>query len=239
MAELDMHHSALHPGVNPGAYVLIEVADSGTGIAPEIVDNIFEPFFTTKEPGQGTGLGLSMVFGFVRQSGGHLEVDSEMGLGTTFRIYLPLAPADQTEVVIMAAQIPVIGGHETILLIEDSPPLRHAAARQLADLGYQVREAAHADGAIAILSSDDPVDLMFTDVVMPGEIDGFGLADHARKLRRNLKVLLTLGFSQLRSVTPRTTGGPFRLLNKPYSYDDLARALRKALDTDDEQAHPG
>jgi PAS domain S-box-containing protein len=232
-AELDAHYAALHPEAIPGAYVLIEVSDTGIGIAPDIISRIFEPFFTTKEPGQGTGLGLSMVFGFVKQSGGHLAVYSEPGLGSTFRIYLPRANVSDTRADMPADRQPVAGGQETVLLVEDNAPLRRTTARQLAELGYQVREADHADAALALLSSGDRVDLLFTDVVMPGTMDGFDLAQHATRLRRGLKVLITSGFPGVRGAGQRIADCPFPLLNKPYPHDDLARAVRAVLDRDD------
>jgi PAS domain S-box-containing protein len=236
-AELDAHYAALYPEANPGEYVLIEVSDTGTGIAPEIVSRIFEPFFTTKEPGQGTGLGLSMVFGFVKQTGGHLSVYSEPGRGTTFRVYLPRAQAsDAPAVAPTNNQQAVVGGAETVLVVEDNAPLRRATARQLKELGYQVREAEHAAAALEILSSGDWVDLLLTDVVMPGTMDGLDLAYQATRLRQGLKVLLTSGFPGVRGANQRITGCPFPLLNKPYGHDELARTLREILDRENERA---
>jgi PAS domain S-box-containing protein len=231
-AELDAQYTALHPEARAGQYVLIEIADSGSGIAPEIIGSIFEPFFTTKEPGRGTGLGLSMVFGFVKQSGGHLSVYSEPGLGTTFRIYLPPArTGGPTADLISADHRPVVGGDEVLLVVEDNAPLRRAATRQLVDLGYQVREAGHAAEALAILAEGNPVDLLFTDVVMPGTMDGVDLAYEAARLRPGLKVLLTSGFSGVRGGDERVEHCPYQLLNKPYGHDELARSLRETLDS--------
>ncbi|MFI4980868.1 MAG: ATP-binding protein, partial [Nevskiales bacterium] len=226
----------LHPDVSAGAYVCIEVSDTGTGIAPEIIGHIFEPFFTTKESGQGTGLGLSMAFGFVKQSGGHLAVYSETGHGSTFRIYLPRAEAGDTQTATPPDRQPVVGGDETVLVVEDNVPLRQATARQLAELGYQVREAEHAEAALAILSGGDRVDLLFTDVVMPGTMDGLDLAHQATQLRRELKAMLTSGFPGVRGVDQRMAGCPFALLNKPYRHDELARAVREVLDSGDDKA---
>ncbi len=258
--ELDTHYTALHPDVVPGAYVLIEVSDTGIGIPPEIVARIFEPFFTTKEPGQGSGLGLSMVFGFVKQSGGHLSVYSEPGVGTTFGIYLPRA-ADDALVAAPVERQPVVGGDETVMVVEDNAPLRMAAARQLVELGYHVREAANADEALAILSGGELVDLLFTDVVMPGTMDGPDLALQAVRLQPGLKILLTSGFPAVRGADPRIAccpfplhgmgracpGGadpqaaccpfpPFPLLSKPYRHDELARTVREVLDGNDQRA---
>jgi CheY-like chemotaxis protein len=235
-AELDTHYAVLHPEVSPGTYVLIEISDTGTGIAAEIIGRIFEPFFTTKEPDQGTGLGLSMVFGFVKQSGGHVAVYSEPGHGTTFRVYLPRAHVGDTPVAALDDLQLVIGGAETVLVVEDNAPLRRATARQLAGLGYHVREAEHAAAALEVLSSEDRLDLLFTDVVMPGTMDGLDLAFEAVRLRRDLRVLLASGFPGVRGTDERISGCPFPLLNKPYPQDDLARAVREVLDRNAGQA---
>jgi PAS domain S-box-containing protein len=230
--ELDADYAELHPDVRPGCYSLIEITDTGTGIPPAIIGRIFEPFFTTKEAGKGTGLGLAMAFGFVKQSEGHLAVYSEPGLGTTFRLYLPrsevgaAAPAAAPDVGNIA------GGNETVLVVEDDARLRLAAARQLAALGYQVREAEHAAAALAILARGDDVSLLFTDVVMPGTTDGIDLAHHATRLRQGLKVLLTSGFPGGRGVAQRMARCPFAMLNKPYRRDELAQAVRDVLDGD-------
>ena len=237
VAELDAHYVALHPEVKLGEYVLIEVSDTGAGIAPEILGRIFEPFFTTKESEQGTGLGLSMTFGFVKQSNGHLTVYSELGRGSTFRIYLPRAHLSGTPAAApVAHRLPVVGGSETVLVVEDNARLRRAATRQLVALGYQVREAEHAEAALVILCSGVRVDLLFTDLVMPGTMDGLDLAQRATRLRGDLKILLTSGFPGVRGADQRMAACPFSLLNKPYRHDDLAWAVRKALDSDDDEA---
>ena len=238
--ELDAHYTALHPEAAPGMYVLIQVSDTGAGIAPEIISSIFEPFFTTKEAGQGTGMGLSMVFGFVKQSGGHLAVYSEPGKGTTFRIYLPPAQASDGPTATVADPWPVVGGNEMVLVVEDNVSLRRATVRQLAELGYQVCEAEDASAALAILSKGDPVDLLFSDVILPGTMDGLDLANHATLLRSGTRVLLTSGFPRLRGPDQRIIGCPFPLLNKPYRHDELGRALRSVLDGDgDHSRYPG
>jgi PAS domain S-box-containing protein len=231
-AELDTDYAALHPGTIPGSYVLIKVTDSGTGIPPGIISKIFEPFFTTKEQGHGTGLGLSMVFGFTKQSGGHLTVYSEPGLGSTFRIYLPRASCDDEDPAAGVDTTSVVGGNETVLVVDDNAPLRRAVARQLRQLGYLVREAEHAAAALAILASGDPLDLLFTDIVMPGTMNGLDLANEAARQRPALKVLLTSGFPDVRGVDHHMTDCPFHLLTKPYLFGALARALRAALDGD-------
>jgi len=228
-AQLDADYAALHPEATPGDYVLIEVSDTGTGIAPEIVGRIFEPFFTTKEIGKGSGLGLAMVFGFAKQSGGNLDVYSEPGLGTTFRIYLPRAQASDPAEEAASGRRPAVGGDETVLLVEDNPQLRKVAARQLSELGYRVLEAENAEAALRIVSTGDPIDLLFTDVVMPGTIDGVELARLVGRLQPRPEILLASGFPAGR-VPGQPPGSPgFPMLGKPYNLDDLAHAVRDVL----------
>jgi PAS domain S-box-containing protein len=233
IAELDADYVAIHPEIDAGKYVLIEVDDTGPGIAPAIISKIFEPFFTTKEQGQGTGLGLSMVFGFVKQSGGHVTVYSEPGLGSTFRIYLPRGADSETEAPVAAADPVRLGVGETVLVVEDNAPLRRATVRQLVELGYRVRETEYADVALAILAGGASVDLLFTDVVMAGAMDGLDLALQAKRLHPDLKILLTSGFPNVRGANQRMANSPFLLLHKPYRRDELARAIRGLLDRDD------
>jgi PAS domain S-box-containing protein len=228
--ELDALYCALCPDVTPGKYALIEVSDTGTGIAPDILSQIFEPFFTTKGPSHGTGLGLSMVFGFLKQSGGHVSVYSEVGRGSTFRVYLPRAEVDEGCSRGRNDDEPVVGGDETILLVEDNAPLRLAARRQLNSLGYRVLEAEDAEAALRALATGERIDLLFTDVVMPGAMDGVDLARRAIAMRAGLSVLLTSGFPGTRLSEQQTATPEFQLIGKPYSGDGLARALREALD---------
>jgi signal transduction histidine kinase/ActR/RegA family two-component response regulator len=216
--------------VNAGDFALIEISDTGTGISPEVIGHIFEPFFTTKAPGKGTGLGLSMTFGFVKQSGGHLTVFSEPGVGTTFRLYLPRSHIGTATEVGPVAQQPVNGGDETILVVEDNIQLRLVAERQLTRLGYRVHGAENATVALEILTSDEGVDLLFTDIVMPGTMDGLDLADLAARLRPRLKIVLTSGFPGVQGADQRLAVCPFHLLTKPYRLDKLARLVRETLD---------
>ena len=226
---LDESYAAAHADVVSGDYVVIEVSDSGTGMPPEVLTRIFEPFFTTKEQGKGTGLGLSMVFGFMKQSGGHITVYSEFDKGTTFRLYLPrvlAAPVTQDE---RPEETASIGGNETVLVVEDNAGMRRIVVRQLSEAGYRLLEAPDAEAAMAIIDSPEPIDLLLTDVVMPGAMDGRDLARIAAVRRPGLRTLLTSGFPDARwgGTSPRTGG---RLLNKPYRKDELRRAVREALD---------
>ena len=227
--QLDAEYAASHVDVTAGDYVAIEVTDSGTGMPPEIVERIFEPFYTTKEPGKGTGLGLSMVFGFLKQSGGHVAVYSEAGRGTTFRLYLPRAEGDAPEVSEQPASIDAQGAGERVLAVEDNPGLRRIVMRQLRQLGYRPIEADGATAALDLLASQQ-IDLLFTDVVMPGPIDGIALARQAIDRWPTIKVVLTSGFpgTQLDDqLAP--AGTSVRLLSKPYRAQDLAVVLREAL----------
>jgi signal transduction histidine kinase/ActR/RegA family two-component response regulator len=226
---LDAEYAATHAELAPGDYVMVEVSDSGGGIPPEVMARIFEPFFTTKEPGKGTGLGLSMVFGFVKQSGGHINVYSEVGVGTTFRLYLPRDPADLPAAAEAQAAAPAGGGDETILLVEDNEAVRRIVKRQLDSLGYRVAEASTAAEALERLADED-ITLLFSDIVMPGGMSGIELAHAARARWPGLRVLLTSGFPEARlSGTGYPVDG-VRLLSKPYGRDQLARTLREALD---------
>jgi PAS domain S-box-containing protein len=227
-ARLDEDYAQSHVEVAAGDYVLIEVSDSGSGIEPAILGRIFEPFFTTKEPGKGTGLGLSMVFGFMRQSGGHVNVYSEPGKGTIFRLYLPRstagAPAREA-----CSERPARGGGETILVVEDNAALLRVVVKQLKELGYHVIAAESAAAALAALDDGVRIDLLFTDIVMPGGFDGVQLAQEAQTRRAGLKLLLTSGFPEAR-LPERGRAAAARLLSKPYTRSELARVVRGVLD---------
>jgi PAS domain S-box-containing protein len=229
-AFLDQDYAAHHAEVVPGNYVVIEVTDSGQGMTPEIVAHIFEPFYTTKAPGKGTGLGLSMVFGFMKQSGGHINVYSELGRGTTFRLYLKPAGASAVagDVESPALQ-PAADAHETILVVEDNPQLRHIVVKQLSGLGFQVLEVDNAKRALELLALKGKVDLLFTDVVLPGDMDGCALAREVISRSPDLKVLLTSGFPGARLTDMQGLGTSVRLLSKPYRREDLARTVREVL----------
>jgi CheY-like chemotaxis protein len=209
----------------PGDYVVVEVTDTGTGIPDAIRDRIFEPFFSTKETGQGTGLGLSMVFGFAKQSGGSIEVRSEADIGTNFRIYLPRAEEGSFQPG-PSEDLQSPGGAETILCVEDDPSVRAYVIVQLQSLGYKVLEASNAAEALAIAEAGAEFDLLFTDIVMPGKLNGRQLAEAMARLRPSLRVLFTSGYTY--DALTRLSSD-IRLLVKPYRRAELARMLRLCL----------
>ena len=179
-AFLDDAYVARHAEISPGQYVMIAVTDTGCGIPPDIMAHVFEPFFTTKPEGQGTGLGLSMVYGFVKQSGGHIKIYSEQGQGTTVRLYLPRA-REQEDVETDVQVGPALGGTETVLIVEDDEDVRSTVVDTLSELGYRVLKAKDAQSALAIVESGVPIDLLFTDVVMPGPLRSPDLAKRAQE----------------------------------------------------------
>jgi PAS domain S-box-containing protein len=229
-APLDADYADKHPEVRPGDYALTEICDTGSGIDPRDTERIFEPFFTTKEEGRGSGLGLAMVFGFCKQSGGHINVYSEPGRGTCFRIYLPLVPSKGAEEGAALPKAPPQTGKERILVVEDNARLRQIVSVQLASLGYDVAETDNAVQALEMLHNGPRVDLLFTDIVMAGEMNGSDLARAAQRVLPDLKIVLTSGFPEARTDSAGWRGGAFKLLVKPYRKDDLARTLREVLD---------
>lgn len=227
-AELDRVQARRHAGLAPGQYVAVSLTDTGSGIAPEVMDRIFEPFFTTKEDGKGTGLGLSMVYGFAKQSGGHVTIDSTVGHGTKITLYLPRS-LEAEHIAPSTAHTARMGGSETILLVEDDDDVRETAHSALADLGYTVLQAADPDAAIVILKGDTPVDLLFTDVVMPGQLGGQHLAKRAKSLRPGLPVLFTSGYVQDAMVHEGRLDSGVQLLGKPYTQLALTQKIREIL----------
>ena len=217
--------------IESGDYVVISVSDNGSGMPPHVAARVFEPFFTTKPVGQGSGLGLSMIYGFAKQSGGSVKVYSEAGVGTTVRLYLPRDGAKDGEAPEAAASRPIPGaGNERILLVEDNDAVRRVVARQLEELGYGVVTACNAADALQALADDEGIDLMFTDVVMPGGMNGFELGRQARICRPDLKVLHTTGFTGTFDNSSNPDAPPPHLLTKPYRKGDLAIKLREVLD---------
>ena len=228
-AVLDEAYADAHSEVAPGSYVMLAVSDTGPGIPPSIRDKVFEPFFTTKEVGKGTGLGLSMVFGFVKQSGGHIKLYSEEGYGTTFKIYLPRAGGQTDDVAEQSAGAPLVGGSEIILVVEDDPAVRASATMQLEAMGYKTLTAANAQEALAIMDRGTAFDLLLTDVVMPGLMNGRRLAEEAANRRAGIKVLFTSGYTENAIVHHGRLDPGVLLLPKPYRKSDLARMVRQAL----------
>jgi CheY-like chemotaxis protein len=201
---------------------------------PDVLSRVFEPFFTTKEHGHGTGLGLSMVYGFIKQSGGHINVYSEVGVGTTISLYLPRDGEDAAQDVAPSPEPSLRGGNEVVLVVEDNAALRRVAARQLVEMGYCVQESENGVQAMERLEADPTIDVVFTDVVMPGGIDGVQLARKVLSRWPKVRVLLTSGFPGSTVNRGRGLDRSMRLLSKPYRKDQLARALREILDQPDE-----
>jgi PAS domain S-box-containing protein len=218
-----------HPEVKPGDYVMVAVTDDGHGMPKEVLDRAFEPFFTTKEVGKGSGLGLSMVYGFAKQSNGHVAVYSEPDLGTTVRIYLPAVTTAVAKAPSLVPEEESFTGREAVLIAEDDPFVRSYAVTCLAGLGYRVFEASDAREALQKLGEGVAADILFTDVVMPGGVNGFELAEHARRIRPNLKVLLTSGYALETLAERGAIPAGAIIINKPYRKGDLARHLREAL----------
>jgi signal transduction histidine kinase len=217
------------PELTTGSYVLVTVSDTGTGMEPDIAAHAFEPFFTTKEVGKGTGLGLSQVYGFIKQSGGHVVIDTSPGAGTTFRLYLPRCsearPQDDSP---DGVALTPPTGNETVLVVEDNAEVLELAVTTISDLGYRVLTASDGPSALDIVQGDESIDLLFSDVVMPGGMNGFELINRARAIRTDLKVLVTSGYANVHR--PGTDRLEVPLLLKPYRRGDLAQCIRMALD---------
>ena len=226
---LDQDYASRHADVMAGDHVCIEITDTGTGMPPDVLERIFEPFYTTKGPGKGTGLGLSMVYGFIRQSGGHIVAYSEAGKGTAFKLYLPrMIGAIDSSADIAKEAAPLGGAGETILVVDDNPEVRRAVVMQLRGLGYEVLEADGANSALAIIEDGRRIDLLLTDIVMPG-INGKQLATLARGRQPELRILFTSGFPGAFAKQDSQLEPDDMLLSKPYRREDLARAVRETL----------
>jgi PAS domain S-box-containing protein len=226
--ELDEAYAQAHSEVSAGPYVMVAVSDTGIGIPEALREKVFDPFFTTKAAGKGTGLGLSMIYGFVKQSGGHIKLYSEEGHGTTFKIYLPRA-GRAARPLAEEGQVDMEGGHETILVVEDDPIVRNSVTVQLESLGYKVLAAANAQEALAVIDGGAAFDLLFTDVIMTGSMNGRRLAEEAAKRRASLRVVFTSGYTENAIVHHGRLDPGVLLLPKPYRKPDLARIIRKAL----------
>jgi CheY-like chemotaxis protein len=228
-AYLDAVYAARHDEVVAGRHVLITVTDTGSGMAPEVAARAFEPFYTTKGIGQGSGLGLSQVFGFVKQSGGHVKIYSEVGRGTSVKIYLPCIVGEESpelEGSAAPAALPRASQEETILIVEDEADVRAYGREVLTQLGYRVIEAEDAHSGLAALEANPEVVLLFTDVGLPG-MNGRDLAKEALRRRPDLRVLYTTGYTSYNSALDRGA----HLLTKPFSMVALATKIRKAIET--------
>jgi signal transduction histidine kinase/ActR/RegA family two-component response regulator len=232
---LDEAYARQFGDVTPGQYVLLSVTDTGSGIPAELLNRTFEPFFTTKPAGQGSGLGLAMVHGFVKQTGGHVRIYSEVGHGTTVKLYLPRLLKDDAEVATAPAPrqppatVPLAAARETILLVEDNDGVRDFARTALEELGYTVMEAANAEAALRIVAEEPRIDLLFTDVVLPG-MSGRELANRALAMRPDLPVLFTTGYTRNAIIHNGRLDPGVQLLSKPFAQHDLARKVREMLD---------
>jgi PAS domain S-box-containing protein len=230
-AYVDEAYAVAHAEVVPGQYALISVSDTGAGMDSETIRRAFEPFFTTKPVGQGTGLGLSQVYGFVKQSGGHVKIYSEVGQGTTVKIYLPrLERSEEEHDPHCSAPVPEGNANETILVVEDDANVRSYSVDALRDLGYRVIEAADGPSALRVLETNTTVDLLFTDVVLPGGLTGAQVASQARELRPGLKVLFTTGYARNAIFHHGRLDKGVQLITKPFSFTDLAAKVRDVLD---------
>lgn len=237
-ASLDMDYARNHAEVEPGQYVMLAVTDTGSGMRPEILDRVFEPFFSTKPEGKGTGLGLSMVYGFVKQSGGHVKIYSELGQGTTVRIYLPRSMADEDRETVVYNG-PVVGGSETVLVVEDDDEVRSTVVEMLTDLGYRVLTARDAQAGLTVAESGVPIDVIFTDVVMPGPLKSSEMARRVKERMPHLAILFTSGYTENSIVHGGKLDPGVELLSKPYTREALARRLRHVIANQKQRAEAG
>jgi signal transduction histidine kinase/CheY-like chemotaxis protein len=227
---LDAAFVAQTPDVAAGDYAMLSITDTGTGIPTEMLAKVFEPFFTTKGVGKGTGLGLSMVYGFIKQSNGHIAIDSAVGRGTTFKLYLPRSVGEKEEATV-CQQLPIPGGRERILVVEDDAQVRASVVRQLQRLGYTVSQAP--DGAVGVAAFEaatQPYDLLLTDVIMPGPLNGKALADEVARRWPKTRVLFMSGYSEDVITHHGRLDAGVRLLSKPFRMTDLATTIREAFD---------
>ncbi len=225
---LDERYTRDHPDVTPGDYVVLSVTDTGSGMAPTTMDKVFEPFFTTKPVGQGTGLGLSMVYGFARQSGGHVRIYSEVGQGTTVKLFLTRSLGGEALVAAMPSPETPRGSGETVMVVEDDPSVRMIVTELLSEVGYGVLEATDADSAIPILQSNQRIDLLVSDVGLPG-MNGRQLAEVARQSRPDLKILFITGYAQNAAVRAGFLADGMDMMTKPFAVDALATKIRDIL----------
>ena len=230
-AHLDERYAAAHSGIASGQYVLIAVSDTGAGMAADVIEKAFDPFFTTKPVGKGTGLGLSQVYGFVKQSGGHVKIYSELGQGTTIKIYLPrlIGAAPAHDVRAVPEDLPTGEAVEVVLVVEDEPSVRQFSVEALTELGYRVLEADGASAALRLLDTHPEIVLLFTDIVMP-DVNGAKLAEEARRRRPDLKVLFTTGYTRNAVVHNGVLDAGVEMIGKPFTLEELAKKMRTILE---------
>ncbi len=230
-AALDANYVARNHDAAPGDYVMLAVTDSGTGMLSDVVARAFEPFFTTKDVGKGTGLGLSMVYGFIKQSNGHVSIYSELGRGTSVKLYLPRAAAAERQAAAAPRPAPLPGGSERILVAEDNDEVREGVVRQLQTLGYDVSNAPDGNAALGMLETvPQPYDLLLTDVIMPGAMNGKALAEEAARRWPETKIVFMSGYTENTIIRQGRLDPGILLLNKPFAKRDLAAIVRRALD---------
>jgi len=228
---LDADYAALNFEIKAGDYVQLMLSDTGTGMDKETLEHVFEPFFTTKPEGKGTGLGMAMVYGFVKRYGGYIKIYSEPGVGSTMRLYLPRSTESEPTIIVhnkQQAESPT--GSESILIVDDEVDLLQLASQHLSDLGYRTHTAENAAQALKVLAQDKNFDMIFSDVVMPGGMNGYELAQQATQQQANLKVLLTSGFTLKAAADNNLARFATHLLNKPYRKAELAQRIRLVLD---------
>jgi CheY-like chemotaxis protein len=229
---LDEDYVARDADVVAGDYVMLAVTDTGKGISPEILDRVFEPFFTTKGPSKGSGLGLSMVYGFIKQSKGHIKIYSEIGRGTSVKLYLPKSNGGREEVS-GSQSLPIPLGNERILVVEDDLQVRAAVVGQVKSLGYAVTEAVDGTAGLAAFeAASPPYDLLLTDVIMPGAMNGKALADEVKRRWPKTKLVFMSGYTREVIVHEGRLDERVLLLSKPFQRKELAQILREALDAD-------
>ena len=231
-AHLDARYAAAEPGLSAGQYVMLAITDTGAGMPADVIAKAFDPFFTTKDVGKGTGLGLSQVYGFIKQSGGHIRIYSEVGQGTTVKVYLPRLLGQTQDGPIAGPPEDLLLGdqQEVVLVVEDEPAVRQFSVDALTELGYRVLEADGAGAALRLLDAHPEIALLFTDIVMP-DINGRKLADEARHRRPDLKVLFTTGYTRNAVVHNGIVDPGVQLIGKPFTIEDLAAKIREVLDT--------
>jgi CheY-like chemotaxis protein len=227
VAELDEAFVAARPGLSPGRYLAIAVSDTGVGIAPGLIEKVFDPFFTTKPLGQGTGLGLSMVYGFVRQSGGQVRIHSQVGMGTSVKLYLPISEAKAAPTQRRRISAPH-GDGERVLIIEDEPAVRMLVREVLEELRYEAVEFADPLAAVPYLASAERIDLMISDVGLPG-MNGRQLAETARAHRPELPILFITGYAENAAIRSGFLGANMSMVTKPFSLDELAARVSELI----------